>query len=64
LNENSDQETTPKLEGVADPEYEMLLGRRTRLAREPGMGSGERGKRERGIGIVVRNLKMKKINQK
>jgi hypothetical protein len=31
-----------------------------RLAREPGAGSEEWGKRERGAGIVVKNPKMKK----
>jgi hypothetical protein len=35
-----------------------------RLAREPGAGSGEREKKERGVGIVVRNLEIDKFHQK
>jgi hypothetical protein len=35
-----------------------------RLAREPGAGSGEQGKRERGAGIVVRNPEIDKFHQK
>jgi hypothetical protein len=34
------------------------------LAREPGAGSGEQGKRERGAGIVVRNPKIDKFYKK
>jgi hypothetical protein len=41
---------------------EMQAG--MRLAREPGAGSGEQGKRERGAGIVVRNLEIDKFHQK
>jgi hypothetical protein len=37
---------------------------RMRLARELGEGSGERGKRERGAGIVVRNPEIDKLHQK
>jgi hypothetical protein len=33
-----------------------------RLVCEPGAGSGERGKRERGAGIVVRNPKIDKFH--
>jgi hypothetical protein len=32
------------------------------LAREPGAGSGEQGKRERGAGIVVRNREIDKFH--
>jgi hypothetical protein len=35
-----------------------------RLAHEPGAGSGEQGKRERGAGIVVRNPEIDKFHQK
>jgi hypothetical protein len=35
-----------------------------RLARELGAGSGEQGKRERGVGIVVRNPEIDKFHQK
>jgi hypothetical protein len=35
-----------------------------RLAREPGAGSGEREKRERGAGFVVRNPEIDKFHQK
>jgi hypothetical protein len=35
-----------------------------RLARERGAGSGERGKRERGVGIVVSNPEIDKFDQK
>jgi hypothetical protein len=34
------------------------------LAREPGARSGERGKRERGAGIVVKNPEIDKFHQK
>jgi hypothetical protein len=34
------------------------------LACEPGAGSGEQGKRERGAGIVVRNPEIDKFHQK
>jgi hypothetical protein len=37
---------------------------RMRLAREPGTGSGEQGKRERGVGTVVRNPEIDKFHQK
>jgi hypothetical protein len=43
-------------------EMEELVG--MRLAREPGAGSGEQGKRERGVGIVVRNPEIDKFHQK
>jgi hypothetical protein len=36
----------------------------TKLIRELGAGSGEQGKRERGIGIVIRNPEIKKFHQK
>jgi hypothetical protein len=35
-----------------------------RLAREPGAGRAEQGKREQGVGIVVRNPKIDKYHQK
>jgi hypothetical protein len=35
-----------------------------RLAREPGEGSEEQGKRERGVRIVVRNPVIDKFHQK
>jgi hypothetical protein len=38
--------------------------KRMRLIREPGAGSGEREKKERGAGIVVRNPKIDKFHQK
>jgi hypothetical protein len=36
--------------------------RRMWLAREPGAGSGEQGKRKRGAGIVVRNPEIDKFH--
>jgi hypothetical protein len=35
-----------------------MVSNQAKLIREPGAGSGERGKRERGVGIVVRNPKI------
>jgi hypothetical protein len=36
-----------------------LVLRRTKLIYEPRVGSGEQGKRERGVVIVIRNPKIK-----
>jgi hypothetical protein len=45
-------------------EYYILQCRRMRLVCELGAVSGERGKRERGAGIVVRNPKIEFLYQK
>jgi hypothetical protein len=49
---------------TACKETEWHISRRMWLAREPGAGSGEQGKRERGAGIVVRNPEIDKFHQK
>jgi hypothetical protein len=49
---------------VAISGYKYCMKGRMRLAREPGAGSGEQGKRERGAGIVVRNPEIDKFHQK
>jgi hypothetical protein len=46
------------------PPHPTTCEERMRLAREPGAGSGEQGKRERGVGIVVRNPEIDKFHQK
>jgi hypothetical protein len=48
----------------ADVAESIALLERMWLAREPGAGSGEQGKRERGVGIVVRNPEIDKFHQK
>jgi hypothetical protein len=40
-------------------EWKVLVLRRTKLIYEPRVGSGEQGKRERGVVIVIRNPKIK-----
>jgi hypothetical protein len=44
--------------------YDQKKYERTKLVHELGAGSGEQGKRERGVGIVVRNPKIEKNSPK
>jgi hypothetical protein len=46
---------------IGDEYWLWLVSNRAKLVYEPGVGSGERGKRERGAGIDVRIPEMKEF---